>query len=168
VAVLSDSTIVNAIKTLIEAESSLYNADGPNNPTLINKVYTEPNLEGLAERNYCEIMAPGGNIKTNVKGGVRIRQMGDTNLVELTGDMQMTVRPFTVLFKFKQVRRENNARIYDAVMNFRSAVKADETLSTTGVDGAVVSSWGYTYNKKDQTIKDGAVITLTIMCTESF
>ncbi len=165
-AALSDATIMAAIKTLIEGDGNLYHVS---TATLVNKVYTEGNLEGHAQRNYCEIMPPGGSIRTRESDGIKTREMGDAKMrAQTMGNSQETYRPFTILITFKQIRKENNTRIYDWIKNFRNAIKADETLSTSGVDGATVTSWGYKLNKENQTITDGAGINLRVQCTETF
>lgn len=155
---LSDATIMAAIKTLIEGDSDLYNSDGPNNPTLINKVYTEPPLSGhnQAQRNYCEIIPPDPDAATL-----------DLDSAP-TGGQELFFIPFTIKFYFKQIRKENNARIYDAVKNFRDAINADPTLSTSGIEKAQVTARGYNFNPDNQSIVDNAELTLGVVTIESF
>lgn len=164
-AALSDTTIIAAIKTLIEGDATIYDVS---DTLKINKVFTEKQTVGPAQQNYCEIISPGQSIITSKKGGIKQKRMGETNITELIGNSQRSVRPFTILFTFKQILKENNARIYDVVANFRNAIKADETLSTSGIDGSKVLSWGYSLNDNNQMIIDGVGLTLEIFCTEAF
>lgn len=152
-AALSDSTIMAAIKTLIEGDGDLYNAS---TSTKINKVYTEPTVGGRkrAQRNYCEIIPPGPDSAV----------LDDEPL----GGQEIFIVPFTLIFYFKQIQKENNARIYDAVKNFRDAVNADPTLSTAGIEKAQVTARGYNLNPDNQSIVDNAEMTLGVVTIESF
>ena len=159
-AAISDKTIIARIKAIIEADATIFHAS---TPTLINKVHTETpptgRGRGRASLNYAEIIPPEEN---------SIEVLDDEGSPSQMGNAEATLRPYTIIFYYKQIRADNNDRVYDGVANFRNAIKADRTLTIAGVVDAWISPWGFNLNPDNQSIVDNAVMTLNVLTSEVF
>lgn len=160
-AAISDKTIIARIKAIIEATSSLFDNTAPLDDTKIHKVFKETPATGArtgrAYVNYAEILPPADTIEI----------LDDEGSPSQMGDAETTNRSFPIIFYFKQIRAENNDRIYDAVKNFRDAIKADRTLGMSGVIDASLT-WAYEINVENQSVIDDATMLLTVTVSEVF
>lgn len=151
---LSDATIIAAIKALIEGDTDLFNV-AKSNTTKLHKVFKEALPAGKTRTrvNYAEISPPNP---------------GESSLqTEIMGGEEVFLRLFNLVFFFKQIRRQNNTRVYNAVNNFREAIDADDALGdTAGIDLSRVIDWGYDLNPPDSGIVAKAFITLGVVTAE--
>lgn len=152
---LSDTTIVAAIKTLIEADGTLFHAS---TASLLNKVYTEEPPTGRGKGR------PQVNFATIAPETITLTD-GDGQFV---GARESTNRLYKIIFTFKQTRAENNTNLYNAVNNFRTAIRGDQKLSTTGVREARITGWDYNINTDNQSIIDFVEINLEVVTDESY
>lgn len=161
-AAISDKTIIGAILSMVEGTATLFDESQTDNSKL-HRVFCEPQPGELKriESNYMTIIPPLADA---------VEVLDDDSQM---GNAEMTERPFNIIFTFKRITRTtdditNNDRIYDAVKNFRDAVRADTALSSANVIRSWISPWGYAINEEDQTVVGGAIMVLNVQVSEVF
>ena len=154
--IVSDNTIVDAIKSLIEANSDLYNSD-ITNTTKANHVYDDPlrTEQTGAFNGYVEIIPPE-------EGTIEVDEDD-----EQSGGAETTVRDYKIIFTFKSAI-STKTTLLAVPSNFRAAIIGAPTLSTTGVKEAKVISWGYNINVDQGKIVDQAIMDLRIITDEIY
>lgn len=156
---ISDKTILDAIRTVIRADTDITDTSGSDESKL-HEIYREV-IPNRPFSNYAEIIAP---------------LPGSASLLPEEGQgggAELTVRIYEIVCTFKKLVSGDdedlgNDRLYDLVKNFRDNIGADRTLgSISGVDDTEVVDWGYAINVGDQNLKDLVNISLAISVTDT-
>lgn len=154
---ISDEKIINAIKSLIEGDSRLFDNDTSVTDKL-NHVFDEPLRDGVLSpySNYAEIIPP---LQDEVE---RVPEE------EPLGGYITTKRPFHIIATFKQLSSSNNTRLLAVPSNFRKVIADNQDLGITGVREAIVVPYGYAVNEDDQTVVDLAIMTVEVLVDENY
>lgn len=137
-------TLITQIKTIIEADSTVYNTTGT---SLINQVLTEPTDLKINANTLTIVAGP--------RSGDRI---------DIGSNIDETLWMFTLDVQYKQIKRESNDNLFQVIENIWTLFEKN-TLGSNAIDCRVTDD-DPKINKDNQTILDGCEISLEVNTME--
>jgi hypothetical protein len=148
-AAFSDKLLISAVVGQITADSDLYDiADVTKLQEVFNYKFAIGNE--AARITYASVYMRRGNVT------LTSRDKSD-----------ITMREVVVEIKTKQIRQDNDDRLYDLVAKLRDNIKGTPGLGVTGVGTSKVATWDYTLNQTSNVI-DGALCVIQVEMLEDF